>query len=231
MDSNPSLTSMRVQIPSSALLNIERVCLWNMSQYVITDGSRFIYRNYVGKYVPTSSEAMADIFSKKQANSVFANQLPKALKSVFYVERHDIPPEQVKQVTNEEIQQNIANTDVSENIQKWLDKISELNGLINDATKRKDELNQQLSDVDKELSDIMHYIEFCNLNASQGYKAYKMVKDRRIKRRSIKNELVVVDAILDKKISDQIVGEMKKIIHSLDNRTYTPRVLNELFDL
>lgn len=88
-----------------------------------------------------------------------------------------------------------------------------------------------MSDVDKELSDINHYIEFCNLNAAQGYKAYKMVKERRIKRRIIKNELVIVNVILEKKISDSMTEEMEKVIHILDKCTYTPRVLSELFDL
>lgn len=202
-----------------------------MAEYIITDGSRFIYRNHLGKYVPTSSEVMADIFSKKQADTIFTNSLPKALKAVFHVEKYDKPPKQVKQVTEEEINKNTEKVTTSENIQRWLDKVSGLNGLRNDATKRKEELCKQLSDVDKELSDINHYIEFCNLNAAQGYKAYKMVKDRRIKRRSIKNELVVVDAILEKKISDSITEEIEKVIHSLDERTYTPRILNELFDM
>lgn len=202
-----------------------------MSQYIITDGSRFIYRNHSGKYVPTSSEVMADIFSKKQADSIFKNSLSKALRTVFYVEKYDKPPKQVKQVTKEEIDKNTEKSTISENIQRWLDKVSELNGLKDDAIKRKEELCKQLSDVDKELSDINHYIEFCSLNAAQGYRAYKMVKDRRIKRRSIKNELVVVDAILEKKISDSITEEIEKIVHSLDERTYTPRILNELFDI
>ncbi len=202
-----------------------------MSQYVITDGSRFIYRNYSGKYVPTSGGAMADIFNKKQADAIFNNSLPKALKSVFYVEKYDKPPDQVKQVTKEELDKNTEKVMISENIQKWLDKVSELNGLRNDATKRKEELCKELSKVDKELSDINHYIEFCNLNAAQGYKAYKMVKERRIKRRSIKNELAVVDVILEKKISDSLVEEIEKVIHSLNERMYKPRILDELFDI
>ncbi len=202
-----------------------------MAEYIITDGSRFIYRNYLGKYIPTPSEAMADIFNKKQADAIFNNSLPKALKSVFYVEKYDKPSKQIKQVTKEEAEKNTEKGKLPENIQRWLDKVSELNGLRNDATKRKEELCKQLSDVDKELSDINHYIEFCNLNAAQGYKAYKMVKERRIKRRSIKNELAVVDAILEKKISDSIKEEIEKVIHGLDERTYTPRILNELFDM
>lgn len=202
-----------------------------MSKYIITDGSRFIYRNHSGKYVPTPSEAMADTYTKKQAEGICRCQLPKGLRGIFHMEKYDIPPENVKQVCQCDIRNNTEKAVVTKNIQIWLDKVSCLNGLKSDATKRKEELCKQLSDVDKELSDINHYIEFCNLNAAQGFKAYKMIKERRTKRRIIKNELVVVEIILEKKISDSITEEIEKVIHNLDERTYTPRILNELFDL
>ena len=202
-----------------------------MSQYIITDGSRFIFRNHFGKYVPTPSEAMADIYTKKQAEGICKCSLPKTLRGIFHVQKYDITPENVKQVSQSDLVNNTDVVIISQNIQVWLDKVSGLNGLRKDAKKRKEELCKQLSDVDKELSDINHYIEFCNLNAAQGYKAYKMIKERRIKRRTIKNELVVVETILEKRLSDSIAEEIEKVIHNLNVRTYTPRILNELFDL
>lgn len=202
-----------------------------LSQYIITDGERFIYCNHSGKFVPTLSESMADIYTKKQAEGICKNSLPKALKSIFYIQKYDCPPQNVKQVTQCDLSNYTEKIDSTKNIQFWLDKVSGLNGLRNDATKRKEELCKQLSDIDKELSDINHYIEFCNLNAAQGYKAYKMVKERRIKRRIIKNELVIVNVILEKKISDSMTEEIEKAIRKLDKRTYTPRILSELFDL
>ena len=48
-----------------------------MAEYVITDGSRFIYKNHKNKYVPIGNEVMADKFSKKQADGVLNNSLPK----------------------------------------------------------------------------------------------------------------------------------------------------------
>ena len=105
-----------------------------------------------------------------------------------------------------------------------------MNGLASEANNRKEELNNELSLVDKELCDILHYIEFCNLNAAQGWKASKMIKERRIKRRSIKNELNVIDIILGKRISETMVDEINKAVQGMDKRTYEPRVLNELFD-
>ena len=201
-----------------------------MAQYVITDGTRWIMRDRKGKYVPTSCEVLADVYSNKQANSIFQNSLSKALKSCFHLQKIDKPPELVKQITQEEVKENTEAPSRSENIQYWVDKVSDLNGLASEALHRKDILLNQLSKVDQELSDINHYIEFCNLNAAQGYKAYKMIKDRRIIRRSIKNELDVLNIILGKKISETATDEIHKAITGMDNRKYEPRVLNELFD-
>ena len=188
-------------------------------------------RNRNGKYVPTSCEALADIFSNKAANNLYNNSLPKALKSVFHIQKIDTPPDNVKQITQSEVENNTEKVMVAENIQKWIDKITDLNGLATDALHRKEELCEELSFVDRELSDINHYIEFCNLNAAQGWKAYKMIKERRIKRRSIKNEIQILNIILDKKISDTVTNEILESMSKMDKRTYEPRVMNELFDL
>ncbi len=202
-----------------------------MAEYIITDGSRFIYRNYSGKYVPTSSEAMADIFSKRQANAIFSNSLPKALKSVFHVEKYDKPPEAVKQLTQSELDNNTEKVMVSENIQRWLDKVSDLNGLAKEAKRRKEELMKQLHDLEGELLDIEHYIEFSNLNAAQGYKASKDIKECRVKRRSVKNELLVLDIILEQRVNEMVDEEIHKRVQGMDKRTYKPRIRIDLFDM
>ncbi len=202
-----------------------------MSQYIITDGSRFIYHNHSGKYVPTPSEVMADIFSKKQAEAIFTNSLPKALKSVFRVEKYDKPPNQVKQVTREELDKNTEKVMISENVQRWLDKVSDLNGLAKEAQKRKEELEKHLHDLENELIDIEHYIEFSNLNAAQGYKASKDIKDCRMKRRSVKNELLVLDIILEQRVDEMVDEEIHKRVQGMDKRTYKPRIRTDLFDI
>lgn len=201
-----------------------------LAQYVITDGTRWIMHDRNKKYVPTSNEALADIFGNKEANSVYQNNLSKALKSVFHVEKIDKPPALIKQISHEEVKSNTETVSVAANIQYWVDKVSGLNGLAAEALHRKEELINQLSEVDKELCDINHYIEFCNLNAAQGYKAYKMIKDRRMKRRSIKNELDVLNMILGKKLSESVTNEITNAVSGMDKRIYEPRVLNELFD-
>ena len=201
-----------------------------MANYVITDGTRWIMKDRNGKYVPTSCESFADIFSKKQAENIQKCSLAKALRGVFYVEKtSEEVPKEIKPVTDKELK-DTEKVLVSENIQRWLDKISDLNGLASDALRRKEELNQKLSNIDKEICDLLHYIEFCNLNAAQGYKVYKMLKERRIIRRSIKNELSVLNIILSKKISETATDEINRCVAGMDKHFYEPRVLKELFD-
>lgn len=202
-----------------------------MSQYVITDGERFIYRNHSGKFVPASGEAMADVFTKKQAEGIHKNSLPKALKSIFYVEKYDCPPENVKQVSQCDMVKNTEKVMIAENIQVWLDKIDNINGLVKEATKRKVVLEKQLHDLEDEKIDIEHYIEFQNLNAAQGYKASKELKNCRVKRRTVKNELAVINIILGHKMKEMISNEVYQKIRELDRRTYRPRVRTDLFDL
>lgn len=201
-----------------------------MTKYVITDGSRWIqYKN--GKYVPTSCPTFADEFSQKQAKSVYDNQLPKALKKQFRLEKcyEDKNTIGIKQCTEKDVF-TTERVMMSENIQKWINKVSDLNGLAKEAKERRAVLWEELSKVDKELCDINHYIEFCNLNAAQGYKAYKMIKERRILRRTIKNELDVLNTILGKKISETATDEIMKAVKGMDKRMYEPRVMQELFD-
>lgn len=202
-----------------------------MSEYVITDGSRYIYRNHMGKYVPTPSEVMADLFSKKQANGIFNNSLPKALKMVFHIEKYDKPSDDVKQVCKKDLQNNTEKVMVAENVQRWLDRISDMNGLAKDALHRKEELLKQLHGLEDEKLDIEHYIEFSNLNAAQGYKASKELKVCRMKRRSVKNELLVLDIILDQRVNELVNEEVYRRVQGLDSRTYKPRVRTDLFDL
>lgn len=204
-----------------------------MAAYVITDGSRFITKDRKGKFVPTLCESLADSFTRKQAENICKSSLPKALRAVFYVKKIDESPQSqlVKQVTVEEISQNTEKVLDADNIKKWLDKVSGLNGLAKDASNRKQELLTQLKRVENEMCDVQHYIEFCNLNAAQGYKAYKMLQDILIKRRSIKNELDVLQIILGKRISESVVEQIQRSVARMDVRQYEPRVLKELFDV
>lgn len=107
------------------------------------------------------------------------------------------------------------------------DKLEVLSKEIKD---RKKELNSELSRIDKEISDIRHYIEFYPLSASKGYKMAKTLKDHLIKRREIKNELDVMNRIQMMSVGQVGSGKGREIIDKTLDKHYTPRVLNELFE-
>ena len=56
---------------------------------------------------------------------------------------------------------------------------------------------EELSNVDLEQQDILHYIENNNLNAGGYAKAGKLLKEIRIRRREIKNDLDKLGAVRD----------------------------------
>ena len=203
-----------------------------IKDYVITDGEKFLYKNCTGKYIMSRGESMAELFTKGQAEQVLKNSVPKAMKIGLYIKKlHEPDSKQIKLVSNKDIRNNTETVMGTDYVENWLAKLSTLNGLVEDANKRKTELSEQLSSVDKDLVDLDHYIEFSNCNAYQGYIAYKTCRDMLRKRRSIKNEMAVLDIILDKEFGEVIVDVAKKQIAGMDKRKYQPRHMIELYDI
>lgn len=95
---------------------------------------------------------------------------------------------------------------------------------------RKQHLTTALSVVDRKKTDIEHYIEFYNLSASQGYKAYKILNDCLCERRAIKNELEQIDDVLRMNIGFISKGKLQGALARAEDKRYTPRVLKELFN-
>ena len=85
------------------------------------------------------------------------------------------------------------------------------------------------SNIDKQISDILHYIEFYNFSASDGYKLCKALKELRLRRKDIKNELDLIGIITTHTCNNIANGNTNKAIDNLGKRQYAPRVLNDLF--
>lgn len=90
-------------------------------------------------------------------------------------------------------------------------------------------INKQLAEIELEIEDLYHYIEFSSFNAAQGYKAYKMLKERLVKRRELKDSIILLDSIQEKNMLTCSVENINNVVSKLDSRSYRPRVLKELF--
>ena len=170
--------------------------------YVIVNPQKTLYIRTDGGQPVTCSKQNRQRFEYSKACNILAH-LPKKLhKFHFMVEAIPeigvSPPSESLSIKHEE-QYIKTPYEVPNEVQEWLDRVKECNGLAKDAASRKSELLSQLSNVDRELSNCLHEIELTgNMNACDGYKEYKRTKTILKRRRIIKDELSVVDSILKK---------------------------------
>ena len=210
--------------------------------YVITDGHGSYIRKdeFSGKYVHVRNASFAERFEQRcKAANVLKNAIGKNIRSKYKVV--DIEEETapirltVREVNSTSNKDQVVKTIASEKpaesqTEKWVSGAETLTEFVMDAEKRKEELVGLLSEVDKEISDINHYIEFGKFNAYQGWLAFTMLQNRLRKRRKIKDELSVINQLGECKITSDMMIDIKNAIAELGNRKYAPRVLTQLFD-
>ena len=120
-------------------------------------------------------------------------------------------------------------TDSNDNILGLKKSINDLSEKLTTLKGNKEWLLNEESNIDKQISDILHYIEFYTFSASDGYKLCKALKELRLRRREIKNELELINIISVHTCNNIANGNTSKAIEGLSNKQYAPRVLNDLF--
>lgn len=114
----------------------------------------------------------------------------------------------------------------------WEDMLSNLCYMSEHMDEYQNNLNDMLSDVDKEICDIMHYLEFNELDDEDMIKASKMLQERRRHRREIKDEIektsLMKSTFLDSAFKIKVQQSLD-FMERMKSRQYTPRKLNELF--
>lgn len=90
---------------------------------------------------------------------------------------------------------NIKETCETEFIKGAVRTMEDCKALLESINRKKKALEDEIFTLDLMTSDELHRIEFCNLDAFQGYVAYKRLHNLRIQRRRAKNELFTVNAV------------------------------------
>ena len=115
----------------------------------------------------------------------------------------------------------------------WEEILSNLCYMSSHMDEYQDNLNQMLSDVDKEICDLMHYLEFNDLDNGEMLKVAEMLKERRQYRRQVKDEMektaLMKDTFLDKTFGTKVQQSLE-VMERMKTRQYTPRRLRELFE-
>ena len=133
-----------------------------MGVYVITNGEgSYIHRDEAsGKYVPIRSFSKATQWdSIVNANGILNNSIAKNIRSGYAVQLVDTEKTVVKENTS--VQNDLCFRNITDdNINEWLQKINTIMDVMSGSDARQQELNSKLSEVDKEIVDVEHYIEF-----------------------------------------------------------------------
>lgn len=197
--------------------------------YVIKNNNNvFIKLNENGQPV-TCVENVRGIFEYSKAKNIAAN-LPKTLKRMHFTVKAVPEITQQKQETRQET---IITEDyeIPESVSRWLDKFGICEDIISEARTERDELESKLSNIDKEISNILHSIELeKSKNAYQGYLEYKKMKSVLERRRNIKDEKMILEHILKMNFSSFDADQIDKAIKGLANRKFKLRMV-EVNDL
>ncbi len=200
-----------------------------MEGFVLTNlaRDRYIYFDGNQRMAVTSSVNQAAIFlDSTKAYRVLDNQMPKNKRGSWYVVSIQPP-------TKEEPKGNVRtelDPSDSEDVFDWDTVAGNITGSYRQILDYRDFLLKEQSKVELELCDIEHAIEFYSLNASEGYKMYKLFHDCRVRRREIKNDLRRINAILGMTYEQIAAGSIEKAFEEVDAQIYRPRILPELFE-
>lgn len=188
----------------------------NLIHYVITNGSQYI--GYDGK---KQENIIVDTYKKaiklkfKQINALY-NKLKNDL----------LQHGKWEIISSVEVKTDLTDATVDIDIDAIIDTLEVDFDLL---VKRKKVLELELLEIEREITDIYHAMEFYNLNAAKGYKIYKMMQERLIRRRENKDETLKIDYILSGGIKGLTSKQTRKRFEALEKRHYQPRALKELF--
>ena len=193
--------------------------------YIITNSSNKVYIKLNENGSPiTCSKQDAQHFESSKARNILDN-LPKTMKK-FHFKVVAIPDIAIKEPETKVIQK--ENYIVSDNVKRWIDKFKVCDDVITEAKERKAELLIDLSNVDKEFSNLIHELELeGKIDLYGGWKERNKIKANREKRRDIKDELLIVSNVLKTDFTYMSSENIRKSVEGLANRKFTLRVVEE----
>lgn len=201
--------------------------------YIVDTNGNYYKLNERNNLVMAKNSEEATTFSICEANAHIGN----GRKSKFYSVLEAFETAPVIEITPEETYESL-NYDVVEKPtmfdslrNNWEEMLSNLCYMSSHMDEYQLSFNQMLSGVDKEICDLMHYLEF-NLNSADMIKASEMLRDRRRHRREIKDEMekaaFMKEIFLDGTFGTKIQQSLK-VKEKMKTRQYTPRKLDDLF--
>lgn len=200
--------------------------------YVLTDGKGYISRMRGGKIVVTYDFDLATKYPTETHALEFLSSLNKSYNQKGYrpkkveAKEKQLPPPEKQQL--EPVRSETAESEELTQLRNHLMMIDQILGSLKDLYSKK---YNELTEASDSLEDISHAIEFINANAVQRCYLENEFKKARLKRRECKDMMTLIDLVLKFEPGDWGSNKLQKALAALDNRTYTPRIRRDLFEI
>lgn len=176
------------------------------NRYVITDGVNYAENESATKFSQKiqSSFRWKDYDSAVHAFNYARKRKIDAISKDFYVHEITVYP-----------------IPLSQDVLASLYDMKVFTDLVDRCKNESDSWSEELSRVDRELTDLEHMLEIDSFSASQGFKVAKRIHELRVKRREIKDNLVIATCLSN--IPNACIDSIKSNMYSLSTRNYVPR--------
>ena len=79
-------------------------------------------------------------------------------------------------------------------------------------------IKNEISRLDDEINSVLNYIEETNYNAAQGYKVYKVLRDKQVERKALVKEVICLESIIAHMDTEQLVKAFQDSIKLSDEK-------------
>lgn len=189
-------------------------------QYVITDGKYYIGYDYGSRESIVVEDYEYSVKLKYIKIISILNSLSEDILSMS-----DWKISSTAEIENDF--STVENLDIDSLLES--DSLFDIGFII--LSKRRIYLQLELAQVEREVTDIYHAMEFYNYGVCNGFKMYKLMQERLIQRRKIKDEEKKIDYIISGICNELSAKQILENISGMDHRHYQPRVLKELFEM
>lgn len=200
--------------------------------YVLTDGKGYISRMKGGKIVVTYDFDLATKYPTETHALEFLRSLNKSYNQKGYrpkkveAKEKQLPPLEKQKL--EPVRNKTEESEELTQLRNNLMMIDQILGSLKDLYSKK---YNELTEASDTLEDISHAIEFTNANAVQRCYLENEFKKARLKRRECKDMMTLIDLVSKFEPDDWGSNKLQKALAALDNRTYTPRIRRDLFEI
>lgn len=201
----------------------------------LSQASKFRSASSAKNYLTSNLKLSADAIARQQFLIISMNQVEEELAAQAAAEAAAEPPEPHLPPAEAPVKPS-AEPLSAEDARELVEELPLLADQLVTAAETVERLalfyQKALKDSDLESIDLLHKIEFSELDPVPGFLLYAQLREVRQRRRVAKDSLELLHAFQEANLADSIKALREQVSHIIQqhtNRTYSPRILSDLF--